>query len=91
MTTECACDLGAAQGHFVGGVALDDIDVVEGGVILLVGQHDFVGHVVDDHDRPRVVDDAAVHLADEVQRSRRPVEQDQMVGHFEMGHFATPQ
>ena len=83
-------NLGAAQDHFVGGVTLDDVDVVEGGFILFVGQHDFVGCVVDDHDWPRVVDDAAVHFPYPVQCSRRPVAQHQMVGHFKLSHLATP-
>jgi hypothetical protein len=38
-------NLGAAQDHFVDWVAFDDIDVVEGGFILFVRQHDFVGGV----------------------------------------------
>jgi hypothetical protein len=36
-------NLGAAQDHFVGWVAFDDIDVAEGGFIQFVSQHDFVG------------------------------------------------
>ena len=35
-----------AQYHIVGWVAFDDIDVVEGGFILFLRQHDFVGCVM---------------------------------------------
>ena len=55
-------NLGAAQDHFVGWVTFDDIDVAEGGFILFVRQHDFVGCVVNDHDWP-LVGDTAVHFA----------------------------
>ena len=83
-------NLGAAQDHLVGRVAFDDIDVVEGGFVLFVRQHDFVGCVVNDHDWPLVDDDAAVHFADPVQCPRRPVAQHQMVRHFKVGHLTTP-
>src|SRR5436190_10163230 len=44
MTTECACaTLARRRITSLAGVALDDVDVVEGGFVLLVGQHDFVG------------------------------------------------
>ncbi len=83
-------NLGAAQDHFVGRVALDDIDVVERRFILLVGQHDFVGVVMNDHDWPLVDDDAAVHFAYPVQCSRRPVAQHEMARHFKIRHLPTP-
>ena len=56
-------NLGAAQDHFVRRLTFDDINVVEGGFIVFVRQHDFVGCVVNDHDRALVVDDTAVHFA----------------------------
>jgi len=54
---------GAAQDHFIGWLTFDDIDVVEGGFILFVRQHHFVGCVVNDHDWPLVGDNTAVHFA----------------------------
>ena len=83
-------NLGAAQDHFVDGVAFDDIDVVEGGFIQFVRQHDFVGCVVNDYDWPLVGDDTAVHFAYPIQCSRRPVAQHQMTRHFKIRHLTTP-
>ena len=83
-------NLGAAEDDFVGRVALDDVDVVEGGVVLLVRQLDLVGRVVNDDDGPLVGDDAAVDFAYPVQCSRRPVAQHQMARHFQVGHLPTP-
>ena len=92
MTTEYALDdRGPVEDDLVGRVALDDVDVVEGRLVLLVGQVDLVGVVVDDHDRPRLGDDLAVDLADPLQPARRPVAEHQVVVHLEVRHVAPPQ
>ena len=68
MTTEWALrHRGPVQDDLVGRVALDDVDVVEGRLVLLVGQVDLVGVVVNDHDRARIGDDLAVDLANPLQ------------------------
>ena len=82
---------GPAEDDLVGRVALDDVDVVEGRVVLLVGQVDLLGVVVDDDDRPLVLDDLGVDLADPVQAARAPVAEDQVVLHLEVRHVAPPQ
>ena len=82
--------LGAAQDHIAGRVTFDDIDVTEGAFILFVRQHDVVGRVVNDDDRPFVDDDIAVHFAYPVRCSRRPVAQHQMARHFNLSQLTTP-
>ena len=82
---------GPVEDDLIGRVALDDVDIVEGGLILLVGQVDLVGVVVNDHDRARLGDDLAVDLANPLQPAWRPVAEHQMIVHLEVRHVASPQ
>jgi hypothetical protein len=72
-------------------VALDDVDIVEGRLVLFVGKIDFIGIIVNNHDRARVGDDLAMDLADPLKRPRRPVAKHKMVIHFKMRHVGPPQ
>ena len=86
----CPADPSPTQNHFVGGVSLDDVNVVERRVVLLVGEVDQFGLIVDNHHRSLVGDDLRVDLANPGQAALAPVAQDQVIFHLEIRHVPTP-